>query len=517
TLNYTEIKGRPCRIMWSQRDPSLRKSGSGNIFIKNLDTSIDNKALHDTFAAFGNILSCKVALDESGNSRGYGFVHYETREAADAAIENVDGMLLNDSKVFVGHHVSRRERQSHLDEIRSQFTNVYVKNLNTEVDDKALEELFAKFGTITSAIVQRDEEGTSRGFGFVNFENHEDARKAVEELHETEYKGEKLFVSRAQKKAERAEELRHQYEQTKADKFNRYQSANLYVKNFDDDIDDDKLRQEFAPYGVITSAKVMRDDKGASRGFGFVCFSASEEATKAITEMNGRMLGAKPLYVALAQRREQRRQQMAASHNQWRGSAPVGAPVYGAPMYYPPGYAAPRGGFPAAPRPVRWQPGQPPVPQYPMPGQYPVPQYPVPAGARPPRPRNPRQPGRGGYAARGGRGGYRSNPRTAQQAPAQPQEAPAADAAAAAAEQPTVLTAAALAAAPEEEQKQMLGEALYPLIAAHDEEQAGKITGMLLEMDNSELLHLLENADALEAKVTEALEVLKDSPADDAE
>jgi len=71
------------------------------------------------------------------------------------------------------------------------------------------------------------------------------------------------------------------------------------------------------------------------------------------------------------------------------------------------------------------------------------------------------------------------------------------------------LTASMLAQAPPQEQKQMLGERLFPLIQQMHQELAGKITGMLLEIDNSELLHMLESQESLKLKVDEAVAVLQ--------
>lgn len=175
--------------------------------------------------------------------------------------------------------------------------------------------MFEAYGAITSYRIMSDDSGKSRGFGFVAYEDSEAAESACTDLNGKEMEGKTLYVGRAQKRAERQMELKRRFEDLKMQRMNRYQGVNLYVKNLDDTIDDEELRKEFAPYGTITSAKVMTEE-GRSKGFGFVCFSSPEEATKAVTEMNGRIVGKKPLYVALAQRKEDRKAHLTSQYMQ---------------------------------------------------------------------------------------------------------------------------------------------------------------------------------------------------------
>jgi polyadenylate-binding protein len=144
----------------------------------------------------------------------------------------------------------------------------------------------------------------------VNYENHEEALMAVEKLHDIDLKGMKLFVSRAQKKAECEVELRRSFEHTRMEKLSKYEGVNVYIKNLEDDVDDETLHADFEPFGAVTSCRVMRSGDGTSKGLDFVCFASPAEATAAITEMNNKLVRTKPLYVALVQPRDVRRQQL---------------------------------------------------------------------------------------------------------------------------------------------------------------------------------------------------------------
>uniref|UniRef100_A0A8C5QSH6 RRM domain-containing protein n=1 Tax=Leptobrachium leishanense TaxID=445787 RepID=A0A8C5QSH6_9ANUR len=297
-------------IMGSYRDPYHHTSGTDSIFINKLEQPTDCQVLHDIFSSFGKILSCKVVYDENGLN-GYGVVRFQTPAAAKRAIDNMNDLLMNDCIAYIGSFKSHDEREEDLRARDNEFTNVYIKNFGEDIDDERLNYLFCKYGQVLSVKVITDRSGKSKGFGFVNFKKHEDARKAIQGMNGKIVNGRAIYVGRAQTKTERQGELKSEFEpMNNQDKMTRYQGTNLYVKNLDNEIDDERLWQEFSPFGAITSAKVMMDH-GNSRGFGFVCFTSPEDATMAVSQMNGRIVVRKPWYVAFAQHKEERQAYLA--------------------------------------------------------------------------------------------------------------------------------------------------------------------------------------------------------------
>lgn len=522
-LNFTPLNGKPIRIAKSLRDPTVRRSGSGNIFIKNLDKTIDQKALQDTFSTFGNIISCKIVTDDSGQSKGYGFVQYDSEEGAQKAIEQLNGMLLNDKQVYVGPFLRKQERVLATD--KSKFTNVYVKNLAESTSEEDLKKIFGEFGEITSVVVMRDGDGNSKCFGFINFENADAAARSVETLNGKKFDQKEWYVGKAQKKSDREIELKVKFEQNMKETADKSQGLNLYVKNLDDSLGDDKLKELFTPFGTVTSCKVMRDPTGTSKGSGFVAFSSPEEASRALSEMNGKMVSNKPLYVALAQRKDDRRARLQAQFSQMRPIAmappvgprlpmyPPGGPGLGQQMFYgqaPSAFIPPQPGFGYQQQLI---PGMRPPAGAPMPNFFmPV----VQQGQRPGGRRGgavlgqqPQQPMQQQMLPRGRV--YRYPPPRGT-----PDAGMAYDMGAMQMHQgtpphsvPVGALASLLANAPPAEQRMMLGESLYPLVEQLEPESSAKVTGMLLEMDQTEVLHLLESPEALRAKVEEAMEVLR--------
>jgi RNA recognition motif-containing protein len=81
----------------------------------------------------------------------------------------------------------------------------------------------------------------------------------------------------------------------------------LYVGNLGYDISDNELEQLFAAHGTVRSAQVIADrDTGRSKGFGFVEMSSDQEATAAITALNGKEVAGRALTVNEARPREER-------------------------------------------------------------------------------------------------------------------------------------------------------------------------------------------------------------------
>ncbi|GMM42014.1 hypothetical protein FOG50_03890 [Hanseniaspora uvarum] len=353
-LNFSEINGKQCRITWAIKDLDGLKNSASNVYVKHLSPDVDDAGFYAIFKTFGEILSSKIQYDSEGKSKGFGFVQYKDKQSAENVISAMNGVELEPGYVLsVCAHMTKEQRDTKLQNIKNEYTNVFFKNVSAEGSDEEIKQLFSEKGEVSSFTISRKEKSPVV-YGFCNFVKHEDAVKAVEALNDSEFKGFKIFVGRAQKTHERKAELQKAHNQAIQERNAKFQDCNLFIKNIPKSFKEEKLQELFSPYGEIVSCKIStRGDD--SLGHGFVLFSKKEEAAAAIEGLNGTTIEQKDLYVGLFQKKADRsnmlNREFEQKFNRFGGpGVPMGVPNFpqGMPpqMMYPnvyPGQIPPNG------------------------------------------------------------------------------------------------------------------------------------------------------------------------------
>lgn len=198
-----------------------------NLLVKNISKDVSAHLLFNTFKKFGDIRSSKLKINSAGESLGFGFISFYKVQDAINAHDELNGKLFEGKELKINFLEKGRPHVN----IRN---NIYVKEIPKEnFDDQDLKKLFEKFGEIKSAVVLKDEEKKSKGFGFVCFLKPQDAENALKEMNNKKVFDlpNNLYVSFAMKKAERKEELIKK----KAKMYKENQKMTVYAAIKDED------------------------------------------------------------------------------------------------------------------------------------------------------------------------------------------------------------------------------------------------------------------------------------------
>jgi len=147
-----------------------------NLIVNYLPPDMDSTVLRSLFLPFGTIVSSKVVVDHpSGLSKGYGFVKFKSAEDGIRAQNALDQFQIGRKtlKVSFSRQVPSGKKNKH-------NTNLYLSNLDPQMDKEDLQRIFKTCGYVVQCKVLKNAKGISKQIGFVRYDNAESAQRAID-------------------------------------------------------------------------------------------------------------------------------------------------------------------------------------------------------------------------------------------------------------------------------------------------------------------------------------------------
>jgi nucleolysin TIA-1/TIAR len=254
------------------------------LYIGGVDHNVTEEILLELFKTIGDVVSIKILPDKNRKPFNYAFVEYAENTSAEAALDALNGRVLNNSTIRINwaYHSQQAIKDS-------EFFNIFVGDLSSEVDDEQLSETFMPFGSMIEARVMWDmTTGRSRGYGFVSFRQSIDAENAIRAM-DGQFVGSRMI--RCNWAAQRPSQHRMPLGMINAASYEMvlHQSANwqttVYIGNLAPNTSQLELIPLLQNFGYIVEFKYQPE-----RGYAFVRFDSHERAAMAIVQLTGYQL-----------------------------------------------------------------------------------------------------------------------------------------------------------------------------------------------------------------------------------
>jgi splicing factor 3B subunit 4 len=174
---------------------------------------------------------------------------------------------------------------------RNQEATCYVGNIDQQVNDEILWELFLQVGSVVNVYIPKDRiTNTHGGYGFVEFKTEQDADYAIKVMNMVKLYGKPIKVNKASQ-----------------DKKVLDVGANIFVGNLDPEVDEKTLYDTFSAFGtIISQVKIERDASKGGRGHGIISYDSFDNSDLAIATMNNQYLAGRQITVEYAYKKDSR-------------------------------------------------------------------------------------------------------------------------------------------------------------------------------------------------------------------
>jgi len=172
------------------------------IYVGSINFEVREDTLKTTFGPFGPIKSISMSWDPlTQKHKGFAFIDYETPEAAQLALEQMNGTFISGRNIKVGRPSNMPQAQTIIEEIQRDALNynrVYVGGIHKDLSTEDIKSVFEAFGQIkTCELAPTLVEGRHKGYGFIEYENLQSCQDAISSMNQFDLGGQYLRVGRS--------------------------------------------------------------------------------------------------------------------------------------------------------------------------------------------------------------------------------------------------------------------------------------------------------------------------------